>query len=110
MNMNVFAGSLLKTVALAGLLLAGAAQAMPTWATLNTTAHPVAWQHCAIAKYDAAQLGTAEKDALALVADASNYPLVFHCMCGQDRTGCLAIYIYSILGVDDETMLKSWEA
>lgn len=40
MNMNVFAGSLLKAVALAGLLLAGAAQAMPTWATLNTTAHP----------------------------------------------------------------------
>ena len=77
---------------------------------LNTTAHPVSWQHCAIAKYDAAQLGTPEKNALALIADASKYPLVFHCMCGQDRTGCLAIYIYSILGVDDETMLKSWEA
>ena len=77
---------------------------------LNTTAHPVAWQHCAIAEYDAARLGTDERNALALISDASKYPLVIHGICGQDSTGCLAIYIYAILGVDDETMLKSWEA
>ena len=42
MNMNVFAGSLLKVAALAGLLLAGTAQAMPvSWVTLNTIANPL---------------------------------------------------------------------
>ena len=40
MKTNMVAGSLLKVAALAGLLLAGTAQAMPTtWATLNTVAH-----------------------------------------------------------------------
>ena len=40
MKTNMIASSLLKVAALAGLLLAGTAQAMPTWATRNTTAHP----------------------------------------------------------------------
>lgn len=51
-----------------------------------------------------------DRPAFELFADAANYPLVFHCVAGQDRTGCYAMFLYAILGVDDETMFKGWEA
>ena len=51
----------------------------------------------------------AVKDAFAVLSDPGNYPLVFHCIGGADRTGCLAMMIEILCGVDEETALKDWE-
>ena len=37
------------------------------------------------------------------LADESNYPLVFHCAQGKDRTGCMAYVIEALLGAGDES-------
>ncbi len=39
-------------------------------------------------------------EALTLLGDAENYPLVFHCAAGKDRTGVLAALVLEIVGVD----------
>jgi hypothetical protein len=38
--------------------------------------------------------------ALGVVADPSNHPLVFHCAAGKDRTGVLAALVLDIVGVE----------
>jgi hypothetical protein len=40
-------------------------------------------------------------EALRVISDAANAPLVFHCLAGKDRTGVLAALTLSLLGVDD---------
>lgn len=55
----------------------------------------------------------AGKEAFAKVfkifLDEANYPLVFHCIAGQDRTGAVAFIINGLLGVDLEDLYKDWE-
>ena len=51
----------------------------------------------------------AVKKVFAVLADESNYPLVFHCIGGADRTGCLALMIHLLCGVDEDEALKDWE-
>lgn len=46
--------------------------------------------------------------ALALVAEPSSLPLVFHCAAGKDRTGVLAALVLDILGVDDEVIVADY--
>ncbi len=46
--------------------------------------------------------------ALALVADAANLPLVFHCAAGKDRTGVLAALILGLLGVDADVIVDDY--
>jgi len=41
-------------------------------------------------------------DAIKLIAAQDILPAVFHCAAGKDRTGVLAAFILSILGVPDE--------
>jgi protein-tyrosine phosphatase len=41
------------------------------------------------------------RDALRLIADADQAPLVFHCIAGKDRTGIVAALTLSLLGVSD---------
>jgi protein-tyrosine phosphatase len=41
-------------------------------------------------------------EALTIIANPLNQPLVFHCSAGKDRTGLLAAIVLSVLGVDDE--------
>jgi len=38
-------------------------------------------------------------ESFAVMADPDNYPLVFHCQAGKDRTGVLAALLLSCLGV-----------
>ena len=46
--------------------------------------------------------------ALEIMAEPANYPLVFHCMAGKDRTGVLAAVALSILGVSDEDIIDDY--
>ncbi len=39
-----------------------------------------------------------------------NYPLVFHCSMGRDRTGTTAYLILGLLGVDEDTLLREYYA
>lgn len=38
-----------------------------------------------------------------------NYPIVFHCFGGADRTGTMALLLESILGYDDKTIINDYE-
>jgi hypothetical protein len=44
--------------------------------------------------------GPALARALVLLGEADNYPLVFHCAAGKDRTGVLAALVLDIVGVE----------
>jgi hypothetical protein len=42
--------------------------------------------------------------------DEKNYPIVFHCIAGQDRTGAVAFILNGLLGVPEEELYLDWEA
>lgn len=42
------------------------------------------------------------------LADESNYPMVFHCVRGTDRTGALAFVIGAMCGVSKEVLMKDY--
>lgn len=44
-----------------------------------------------------------------LFCDRANYPIVFHCISGADRTGALAYVLNGVLGVDADELAKDWE-
>ena len=48
-------------------------------------------------------------EAFAVLLDETDYPLVFHCISGADRTGTLAFIIEALCGVSDAYMLLDWE-
>ena len=41
--------------------------------------------------------------------DRANYPIVFHCIAGADRTGSLACILNALLGVGEDELAKDWE-
>ena len=41
--------------------------------------------------------------------DEKNYPIVFHCIGGADRTGSLAAILEGCCGVSDEDIYRDWE-
>ena len=47
-------------------------------------------------------------EALAVVSDADNHPLLFHCVTGKDRTGVFAVLLLGILNVSDEDILSDY--
>ncbi|MCQ2378111.1 MAG: tyrosine-protein phosphatase [Victivallaceae bacterium] len=49
------------------------------------------------------------KKELLLLLDEKNYPLVFHCINGKDRTGTLAYILLALLGVGEKELLLDWE-
>ena len=48
------------------------------------------------------------KSFLELCADESNYPLVFHCVRGTDRTGAMAFALGALCGVSEGDLLKDY--
>lgn len=44
----------------------------------------------------------------ALAADESNYPFIFHCNIGTDRTGMFAFLINGLLGVSEEDLYRDY--
>ena len=49
------------------------------------------------------------RDEIKLFAYAENYPILFHCQIGRDRTGTLAMFILAICGVEKEAILRDYE-
>ena len=47
-------------------------------------------------------------DALEIIADEDNHPLVFHCTAGKDRTGVLAAMVLAALGVVDDDVVEDY--
>ncbi len=53
--------------------------------------------------------GAFKKD-FELFLDPQNYPISFHCISGQDRTGALAFILNGLLGVSEEELYLDWES
>ena len=49
------------------------------------------------------------RQAFAALLDETNYPVVFHCISGADRTGTLAYIVEALCGVSDADLLLDWE-
>ena len=47
-------------------------------------------------------------DALEIIADRDNHPLIFHCSAGKDRTGVLAAMVLAAVGVVDEDVVDDY--
>jgi len=43
-----------------------------------------------------------------VLADKANYPMVFHCAIGTDRTGYIAFLINALLGVEEESLYRDY--
>lgn len=43
-----------------------------------------------------------------LLSDRNNYPIVFHCSIGKDRTGCLAYLLEGLLGMNEEHLYRDY--
>ena len=73
----------------------------------------VKWFHISSAAY-AGMFGKRGKTQFAKVfrvfLDERNYPIVFHCIAGQDRTGSVAFILNGLLGVPEEELYLDWEA
>ena len=79
--------------------------------TASPLGEGVRWVHISSGCYD----NFAEKewkDAFAkcfrIFLDEKNYPIIFHCVAGADRTGSLAYVLESLLGMDDDYMQRDW--
>lgn len=48
-------------------------------------------------------------DELRACADANNYPMIFHCAIGRDRTGTLAAYLQMLCGVAEDDIYREFE-
>lgn len=49
------------------------------------------------------------RSILGTLAHRENYPVYFHCLIGQDRTGTLAYLILGLLGVEYDDILRDYE-
>ncbi len=47
--------------------------------------------------------------AMQAFADIENYPILFHCAGGADRTGTIALLLNGLLGVDDHSLIMDYE-
>lgn len=54
------------------------------------------------------EFGKSVLQALELIAEPDNHPLVFHCAVGKDRTGILAAVLLSVLGVADDDIIEDY--
>ena len=47
-------------------------------------------------------------EALEVIAEPENHPLVFHCAVGKDRTGMLAAILLNLLGVGEDDIIQDY--
>lgn len=48
-------------------------------------------------------------DTFKVFLDESKYPIIMHCIAGQDRTGAVAFILNGLLGVEEEELYLDWE-
>ena len=74
----------------------------------------VRWINISFAAYEYIDSNSRGKKPFArlfkLFADESNYPILFHCSGGRDRTGTLAFLLNGLLGVSEDDLRRDWEA
>ena len=73
----------------------------------------VTWFHyssCGYASMQASYGKEPFKNVFQVFLDPANYPILFHCIGGQDRTGAVAFILNGLLGVDEEELYLDWEA
>ncbi len=72
----------------------------------------VTWFHYSSSAYAGMQ-SKSGKEAFTKVfkvfLDEKNYPIDFHCIAGQDRTGAVAFILNGLLGVKEEELYLDWE-
>lgn len=54
------------------------------------------------------EFGTRVVQALEMIAEPVNHPLVFHCAVGKDRTGMLAAMLLKLLGVREADIIQDY--
>ena len=72
----------------------------------------VTWFHYSSSAYDGMQKPdgkAAFTKVFKVFLDEKNYPIVFHCIAGQDRTGSVAFILNGLLGVPEEELWLDWE-
>ena len=72
----------------------------------------VKWHHISSAAYAGMQTEGGKSQfakVFKVFLDEKNYPVIFHCIAGQDRTGAVAFILNGLLGVDEEELYLDWE-
>lgn len=72
----------------------------------------VTWFHYSSSAYDGMQNAFGRQaftKVFRVFLDRKNYPIVFHCIAGQDRTGSVAFILNGLLGVPEEELYLDWE-
>ncbi|GEM_PF-1211646 len=72
----------------------------------------VTWFHYSSSAYAGIQSKSGRKaftQVFKVFLDEKNYPIDFHCIAGQDRTGAVAFIINALLGVEEEELYLDWE-
>lgn len=72
----------------------------------------VTWVHQPSSSYGGMQKDGGKKafaKVFKVFLDRNNYPIDFHCIAGQDRTGAVAFILNALLGVDEEQLYLDWE-
>ena len=84
-----------------------------TWGMEGSPCGPaVKWWHISHTAYGgmAQPVGKAAfTKVFRVFLDEANYPLVFHCIGGADRTGAVGFILNALLGVSDDELDKDWE-
>lgn len=74
----------------------------------------VKWVHEPFAAYDFIDNPVRGREPFARLfrtfLDRANYPILFHCSGGRDRTGTLAFILNGLLGVEEDDLCRDWEA
>lgn len=72
----------------------------------------VRWEHISSSAYGGMIYDSAKKSfakVFRVFLDEKNYPIDFHCIAGQDRTGAVAYILNGLLGVDEDQLALDWE-
>ena len=74
----------------------------------------VRWVHVPFAAYDFIDNPVRGREPFQKIfrtfLDKANYPILFHCSGGRDRTGTLAFVLNGLLGVDGDDLCRDWES
>ena len=72
----------------------------------------VNWEHISSSAYSGMVYDGGKKPfakVFRVFLDEKNYPIDFHCIAGQDRTGAVAYILNGLLGVDEDQLALDWE-